>query len=49
MNKTSKSFKDLLNKIKRDKVKSRLKAAFKRKKRPSKVRIPDDNEVATKH
>ena len=30
-------------------VKSRLKSAFRRKKRPSKVIIPDEDKVATKH
>lgn len=43
-----KSFRNLLDEIERSKVKSRLKSAFRRKKRLSKVIIPDEDKVATK-
>lgn len=41
------SFADLVAQVARDDVKRRLKAAFRRKKRPARVRIPDDAATAT--
>ena len=42
----SKPWIDLMERMRQMKVKRRLKAAFRRKPRPAKVRIPDDNPGA---